>query len=725
MLQPLLFQKSPSFRRLLFLLPAITLGCQSANLSATPSAPSANLSPCSFDKTVEQPDGHRRLALIVGVGEYKNPDVPDLEGSPNDAKDFYELLTGKDGYGFPKENVCLLTNEQATQAAVEKAFQKGLIERARKEKNDVAVFFYAGHGSQMKDQNGDEPDGCDETFLFHDARTNGVTDFRDDDFNGLLAKLHDKTDQITVILDSCNAGTATRAADAGTYVARLANSADGASCKAGQGNGTDKGKVLKDLSKGLPGAVIFTAASDGTSALERSGKGVFTTALLEVLRGVGNQPLTYAQVARQVPPLVKAESYQIPYFQGDLNRVVFGNETRNRPVGWEVTEIEGEEIHLSGPPLPGIGRNAELRVYDGAVTGADSRDPAKAKATVVMNSDTKLGAVNGLSRISSKGKGKPDIKIGDLAILATPSDDALKISVRLRPAGEKGGIEKQRADALRKAIENDTEAKMLVTVTEGPGDFELRVEKNKLVLYGPENRLRTTFKKDSGAPKNLWQHARQRSLLKLKAEGGGDFTDNETLKVRLVPAKTDWKNKEHPCASIDVGEWKQAKHNSEQIIPECHKWNVEVTYVKAADKDLQPPPLLIGGLILSSDGAVFGFPRDGRAELLKPGETVKFDKKFKVRGRLKTETFRGAEPFDVQDHVLVFGTQEENPVGWHLLTEDARVRSVGRAMGGLHRELDRYVGKTRGVGDEEIISSMDITTWTKSSVTMRVIKANK
>ena len=47
-------------------------------------------------------DGMRRLALIVGVGEYKSPKVKDLAGPPSDARRFYELLTGRNGYGFQK-----------------------------------------------------------------------------------------------------------------------------------------------------------------------------------------------------------------------------------------------------------------------------------------------------------------------------------------------------------------------------------------------------------------------------------------------------------------------------------------------------------------------------------------------------------------------------------------------------------------------------------------------
>jgi hypothetical protein len=171
---------------------------------------------CPLGEAVES-DGVRRLALIVGVGQYKHAPVPDLIGPPNDARRFFELLTGRNGYGFPAENVCMLLDEQATTAEFKRAFDKALVERARP--GDLAVVFYAGHGSQRRDENDDESDGMDETFMLHDARTDNVRDLLDDEFNQMLARLHAKTRNITVVLDSCNSGSATRG-DAGTFVAR-------------------------------------------------------------------------------------------------------------------------------------------------------------------------------------------------------------------------------------------------------------------------------------------------------------------------------------------------------------------------------------------------------------------------------------------------------------------------------------------------------------------------
>ena len=669
------------------------------NSSGTASADvSGSVSACSFGPAVET-DGHRRLALVVGVGQYKKSSVPDLEGPPNDANGIYRLLTGKNGYGFPADNVCLLLNEAATTANFKQAFEKGLVQRARA--NDVAVVYFAGHGSQAPDKNGDEADNSDETLMFHDARTGGVSDMRDDELNQMLARLHEKTRRITVILDSCNSGTATRGPEAGTVKARFFEPlTDDSSSVAGDGAGESAEGMA---TRALPGMVVFSAATDNNAALEKNGRGIFTDALLRVLGEVGEQPLTYAQVSRLTPPLVSAESPQVPYFHGDLTGAVFGNQTRTRPIAWEVSKVE-PALEIAGPPLAGVGEGAEFRIYAGNVSGADTRDPDKAKATVVVvKSDDSTGLNAGVQISAARSEG-PEIKRGDLAVMVRPADAFITLKVRLRPSGEPGGIAGERLNKLTDLIEQDPEARMLTQLTDGPGDFELSVgANNRLVLRGPENQPRNTYKKDQDVSRSLWQHARQRALLHLRGEGGRHLMDNETLRVELIPAPDARQNK---CSRKGV--WQQAEPNSQQVIPLCYAWNLKVSLA-----DESPVPLLIGALILSTDGSIYSLPRDDSKVRLRPGESHT----FKASG----ETFLGTPPLDVNDRVMVFGTQEKNPVSWGLFTQTAATRGTrGLAHSGLHRALDRYLKPgTRGqvVLEEETVED---TAWTMSTVTMRV-----
>lgn len=682
-------------RGCLLLVPALFVGAlpacgkQASNDDENQSSPpSADGSVCELPAAVDSGD-HKRLALIVGVGKYANDSVRALPGATADARRMYELLTGENGYGFPKENVCLLLDEQATKANVREAFYDVLVERASAE--DVAVLYFAGHGSQVRDANGDEPDLWDETLMMHDARHGDVVDLIDDELNAMLADLHAKTTHIVSILDSCNSGTATRATAAGVprFHERLTVAPAGSDLESGDGDSA----FIPDTFDGM---VTLTAASDGTSALEVASRGVFTDALIQVLSEARDQPPTYAQIARQIPPLVSAKSYQVPYFHGKLDRKVFGNASHNAPLGFRVMSVE-PQITLAGAPLPGFGTGAELYVYDAAVTGADTRDPSKAKAMVVIDA---FSGLNATAVVAGRTAGSDAIREGDIAVLARVGDHALKITVSFRAPGEYEGIPAQEAEQLKAMILEDTENKLLVDFPTGNADFELaRRADGALLLRGPENRVRNVYANDNDVVKSLWRHARQRALMQLRGLGGGDFVDNETLEVRLVEALP-----QSPCAS---GTWVQAPPNGEQIVPLCHRFRIEVSMTE----DAPAAGLLIGGVILATDGNTYGLPADGRRVLLKPGETVIFD------GR--RELFEAKPPLDVYDRIMVFGTQERNPVPWDQLTLSAQTRSSLGIQSSLHRALHGYLTPgTRNLAP--VVDEYDVSTWTMSTIVARV-----
>jgi hypothetical protein len=221
--------------------------------------------------------------------------------------------------------------------------------------------------------------------------------------------------------------------------------------------------------------------------------------------------------------------------------------------------------------------------------------------------------VNAEARVTARVADAPTIQAGDLAVLLRPADEYLKIKLSLRPADRPGGIPAARAAAIRRAIAEHPEARMLVDVVEQGDEFELSAAfGGGLELRGPENNVRNTLSTDNAVPDALWRHARQRALLQLRGEGGADFVDNETLRVRLVPAAA-----QPPCAD---GEWVQAAANDDQVVPLCHAFNIEVALAPNA-----PKALLIGALVLSTDGSTFGLPRDGSTLRLRPGENATFN----------------------------------------------------------------------------------------------------
>ncbi len=144
-------------------------------------------------------------ALVVGVEKYGDSRVPETPGCVQDATQTAEFL--KSRYGFTDSNIKILTNEKATAANIESEFRHWLIEGTQP--GDRVFFLYAGHGSQLPDDNGDESDGEDETIAPYDVNPEtGTGEIRDDVFDEMIAQLSGR--RAVLVFDSCHSGTISR-----------------------------------------------------------------------------------------------------------------------------------------------------------------------------------------------------------------------------------------------------------------------------------------------------------------------------------------------------------------------------------------------------------------------------------------------------------------------------------------------------------------------------------
>src|SRR5919202_4824083 len=104
----------------------------------------------------------RKLALLVGINQY--PSQP-LRGCVNDTELQRQLLVHR--FGFNPKDIYTVTDGQATRQGILEAFEEHLIRQAKP--GDVVVFHYSGHGSQVNDPDGDNPDKLNSTFVPIDA----------------------------------------------------------------------------------------------------------------------------------------------------------------------------------------------------------------------------------------------------------------------------------------------------------------------------------------------------------------------------------------------------------------------------------------------------------------------------------------------------------------------------------------------------------------------------
>ncbi|MEO0604191.1 MAG: caspase family protein, partial [Myxococcota bacterium] len=614
--------------------------------------------------------GDRKIALLVGIGDYEaepGGESIDLKGPPNDARRIRDLLIER--YGFPVDNICTLLDDEATRAAFIDGWRKHV---GRATQGDTVVYYFAGHGSQTTDFDGpqDEPDGMDETFLLHDSRAT-VPDLLDDEFNALLAEAYQRTNNITVLIDACNSGSATRSFG---FATRKVDPV--------KRTRPIQNRIISPTGdyrpERFPGIVSITAAEDGSSALERGGQGVFTNALLRSLDARGDG--SWSQIEPIVPRWIAAQrSFQTATFEGNLQREIFGKAVVDRSLSWSVHRVDGDTVKFRGPAMPGWTEQAIVEVFQDGT--------AKRKARVRLVNTGNFQAEGEII-----GRAKRGVAPGDYALLETPGRDTVAIRVKIAD-----GV--AFAPALKRAINGDDVLARTIELVTGTPDFLVRAGEGPMIeIVGSEGVVRNrqpmrNAQEALEVAQNLGLHARQASLLALSAEPN-DVYPHDVMGVRIIrddfAANSCARQPYRPAASpVPYAE-----------VPMCTPIQLEVTLERDPIKDLY-----LGIVYLANDGSISAWPEAGVTEILRR------------KGDTYTETLGTvAPPLDAPDRILVFGSHE--PVRWQALEAKAlrKERSIGDAT--LQSFVQSHIGGTRGI-DDEAPESAD-PAWTSSFVQLRV-----
>ncbi len=158
-----------------------------------------------------------RYALVVGIGKYPAGSGWSEINGDRDVSLVVSMLIRN---GFEKSDITVLANSAATRKAIEEAFER-LKESVSP--GDIIYIHFSGHGQQVTDIDGDEPDGLDEAFIPYDALKvyssgvyEGENHIIDDDLNDWLSELKaavGKKGMVLVSMDACHSGDATRGND--------------------------------------------------------------------------------------------------------------------------------------------------------------------------------------------------------------------------------------------------------------------------------------------------------------------------------------------------------------------------------------------------------------------------------------------------------------------------------------------------------------------------------
>jgi Caspase domain/Domain of unknown function (DUF4384) len=409
-----MFQNSKNNRTLIAAFVTITALVLSIGLAQS-AAPNAR---ARLAKGPTLAETHEIFVFQVGIDKYTSPTVPKLNGCVQDVLDMKQLLMSKK-FNVPADHFLTLTDGQATHQAIIDGFRKQLIGNANTHRNAVFIFQYSGHGSQVKDRNGDKADGLDSTFVPVNSRDLDGSNFDvvDDEIRELFDELSQYTSNIVFIIDACHSGNPTRGAGKTRGIpadarAQPEEKSKPPSTRGPQLRGADLTAMLpRDLryvsiastkSDELANEKTVEVANEQTKS-----NGALTYCLLEALQKA-NPETTYRQLMADVANAVTTNyPDQHPQVEGDIGRPVFGGSaTREDPFIEIEGDIKDDTITIKAGSAQGIGPGTIVALYDPDALHLVGDDKKLATGTIThvtgpFTSTVKLNTTRG---ITSKAK---------------------------------------------------------------------------------------------------------------------------------------------------------------------------------------------------------------------------------------------------------------------------------------------------------------------------------
>lgn len=381
-------QRAPSFRRR-----ALIVGINTYELKNSGAGVGAGTQVVSAPTV-------KRLPM---QGQARDRGLGNLEGAVNDAKLMREVLISL--HGFDPADIVYLENQQGTADRILSEFKRHLVDVSAS--GDLAVFFYAGHGSQVSNNASDETDKLDETLVPSDYRSSG--DLRDKELARLYRAVARKGVSLTVILDSCHSGGVSRGRPSGEGRSRFATP-DSRTVNDPSDRDPLTGKQLPDPSE--LGVLILSAAREDQRAMEDryedSDHGAFTARLVQVLRS-GSPNERVDRLFQRLEALFRADGRpQQPQVFGNtrLDRGLLGQPADSTAaVAVAVERVEQDKVILRAGAAIGLSAGCVLR----SVGMAANRKELAVRVEIT--------AVLSLARSAGKIAGSGSLKPGDLLFL--------------------------------------------------------------------------------------------------------------------------------------------------------------------------------------------------------------------------------------------------------------------------------------------------------------------
>jgi hypothetical protein len=155
------------------------------------------------------PASAKNLALLVAVGRFNDPEVPQLYGTAADLDSMQKTLTGR--WGFDPHDVVALRDKDATR---ERILSEIAALEKRSAAGDIVLIYFSGHGTSANDQNNafDLPywTGAWVPYDFNSASPLSTLIVGRRDLKPPLTRLDQKGRWVVVVSDSCFSGQVVR-----------------------------------------------------------------------------------------------------------------------------------------------------------------------------------------------------------------------------------------------------------------------------------------------------------------------------------------------------------------------------------------------------------------------------------------------------------------------------------------------------------------------------------
>jgi len=310
------------------------------------------------------------------VGEYGSSEWDTLS-SQNDVPLIQAAL---ERYGFPPESIHVLSDAAATKTGIEDAIEEYL---GSAKEGDVVFLHYSGHGQRISDDNGDELDGYDETWVPYDAPKrgedyHGENHLRDDELNVILQRLRravGPNGNVILTIDSCFSGGTSR----GTARVRGGPPLGSPQPRESQPADNDAGggffeeplrtRSVTDQPTGLAPYVVFSAARHDQLDYETADDqgrvvGPLSFAFAKTLAG-SEVISTYRDLFEKLEWVMQARVPNRPQVEGNIDAELFSGEAVLQLPFVNVASVlsGGERVVLDAGSLQGVLKGSRVELH--------------------------------------------------------------------------------------------------------------------------------------------------------------------------------------------------------------------------------------------------------------------------------------------------------------------------------------------------------------------------